>query len=60
MDGANDQMPGEPRLHGDLGRFGIPDLADHDDLGVLPHERPQGHRVGVVASHIALGLGDER
>ena len=59
VDGADDQMPGEPSLNGDLGCLRIADLADHDHLRILSHERSQSHRVGVFASHVALGLRDE-
>ena len=54
------RWPGEAGLDGDVGRLGVADLADHDDLRVLPHERTQGDGIGVFPGRIALGLGDER
>ena len=37
-------MTGECRLDGDLRRFEIADLTDHDDVGVLAQERTQRTR----------------
>ena len=37
-----DQVPREGGLDGDLGRFEIPDLADHDDIRVLADDVPEG------------------
>jgi len=33
-----DQVPGQRRLDGDLGRLRVPDLAHHDDVGVLSQD----------------------
>ena len=41
MQGRKYQVAGERRLHGDLGRFGVTNLTDHDDVGVLAHDRAQ-------------------
>ena len=35
-------MAGERCLHRDFRRLEVPDLADHDDVGILPEEGPQG------------------
>jgi hypothetical protein len=32
-------VPGLSRLDGDVGGFQVADLADHDDVGILPQER---------------------
>ena len=37
-------MAGQRRLYGDLGGLGVTDLADHDDVGVLSHDRAQSVR----------------
>ena len=34
-----DQVAGQRRLHGDLGGLGVADLADHDDVRILPQKR---------------------
>lgn len=57
---ADDQMPGQPRLHGNGRGFRVANLADHDDLRVLPHERAQGARVGELHRVVHLGLADHR
>jgi len=38
------QVAGERRLDGDLGRFEVANLADHDDVGILPQKRAQSRR----------------
>ncbi len=38
------KMTGLRGLHGDVGRFGVADFADHDHVRVLPHERAQRDR----------------
>ncbi|MDR8938901.1 hypothetical protein FEP65_05820 [Burkholderia multivorans] len=37
-------MAGLRGLDGDVGRFGIADLADHDDVRILPQQRAQRGR----------------
>ena len=39
MHGGENQMPGQRRLDGDLRGLRIPDLADHDLVGVMPQNR---------------------
>ena len=41
-----DQVAGQRRLHGDIGRFRVANFTDHDDVRVLPQERaePRGER----------------
>jgi len=41
MDGRKYQMSGYRRLNGDIRRFLIPHLSDHDDIGILSQERPE-------------------
>ncbi len=55
-----DQVAGEGRLHGDISRFRIADLADHDDVRVLAQERTEtrskrdaGLRIDLRLVHIA-------
>ena len=38
------KWPVSAALTRDFGGFEVADLADHDDVGVLPQERAQGHR----------------
>ena len=47
-------MAGERRLDGDLGGLEVADLADHDDVGVLPQERAQ--RRGEVQPDVLVHL----
>ena len=44
MQGGQHQMPGQRRLNRHLGRRQVADFADHDDVGVLPHQG--AHAVG--------------
>ena len=53
-------MPGERRLHGDVGGLGVADFADHNDVRILAHERAKprserdaGLRVDLRLVHIA-------
>ena len=36
------QVTGQSRLDGDTSRLNVTDLADHNDVGVLPQKCPQG------------------
>src|SRR6185295_4823247 len=36
-----DEVPGQRRLDGGRERFGVTNLADHDDVGILPKDRAQ-------------------
>ena len=38
---GEDEVAGERALDGDLRRLAVADLADHDDVGVGAHHRPQ-------------------
>src|SRR3989339_121040 len=38
VEGTENKMPSHGRLDGNLGGFHIPDLADHDDVGILPEK----------------------
>ena len=42
VQGGEDQVAGQSGLDGVLGRLGIADLTDHDDVGILPQDVPQG------------------
>ena len=48
------QVAGERRLHGDARGLEVADLADHDDVRVLAHDRAQ--RVGEVEPDLRLHL----
>ena len=41
VQGAEDQVAGQGRLHGDLGGFLVADFADQDDVRVLTQHRPE-------------------
>jgi hypothetical protein len=60
MDGAQDQVAGQAGLHGNGGGFRVPNLADHDDLRVLPHDAAQGDGIGEVLRRADLRLADHR
>src|SRR5689334_15599681 len=51
-----DEVAGERRLDRDLGRLGVADLADHDDVGVLADDRAQtaGEREADRRLHVDL------
>ena len=51
-------MPGERRLHGDLGRLAIADLSDQDDVGILAQDRPQPVGEADVGQFVDLALVD--
>ncbi len=54
VNGRQHQVTGQRRLHRDLRGFQVADLADHDDVGVLPHDRAQ--RVGERQIDLRLDL----
>jgi hypothetical protein len=56
VQGGEDQVPGERRLDGDGPGFQVPDLPNHDDVGVLPQERPErrGEAHPDLVSHLHL------
>ena len=60
MDGADDEVTGEAGLNGDGGRFGIANLADHDHLRVLAHERAQRDWIRKFLVRVDLRLADHR
>ena len=41
MQGGQHQMAGQRGIDSQSGRFFIADFADHHDVRVLPHQRPQ-------------------
>ena len=52
-----DQMPGQRAFDGDVRRLRVADLADHDDIGVVPQNAAQGFRKGDALA-INLNLVD--
>ncbi len=58
MEGRKDQVTGQRRLDGDLGRLQIPDLSDHDHVGILAQDRPQPVGEGEVDLGVDLDLAD--
>jgi hypothetical protein len=54
VQGGEDEVAGEGGLDGVLGGLGVPDLAHHDDVGVLAQDRAQG------AGERDLDLGPHR
>ena len=51
-------MPGQGRFDGGFGRLPVPGLTHQQDIGVLPHEGPQGHGEVVALLPVDLGLGN--
>ena len=41
VDRREHEVPGQGRAKADLGGFAVADLADHDDVGILPQKGPQ-------------------
>ena len=60
VQGAEDQVAGQRRLDGGAGGLLVADLADHDHVGVLPQERPQGLGEGQADLLLHLELVDQR
>src|SRR5512133_1256946 len=58
VDRGEDEVAGQRGLDRDLGRLEVADLADHDDVGVLPEERPQPVREGELDLRVHLDLAD--
>ena len=54
VDRRQHEMAGQRRLHRDLRGFEIADLADHDDVGILPQDRAQ--KAGEVEPDLGLHL----
>ncbi len=54
VQGGEHQVAGLGGLDGDLGGLEVPDLADHDDIGVLAQERPQ--RAGEREPHLRIDV----
>jgi hypothetical protein len=46
VQGRKHHVPGLGRLDGDVGRFQVANLADHDDVRILAEEGLQRHREG--------------
>ena len=51
-------MAGQRRLDGDLGGLGVADFADHDDVGILAHDRAQAVGEGQTDLRIDMDLVD--
>ena len=51
-------MAGQSRLHGDVSRLAVANLADHHNVGILPQDRPETGREGQPDLRIDLGLAD--
>src|SRR6185369_15568710 len=60
MKGREHEVTGEARLHRYLGCLGIADLADHDDVGVLPENRAKTVRKRKIYLRVHLDLHDTR
>ena len=53
------QVAGQGGLHGDAGGLLVADLADHDDVGVLPQQAAQGRGEGHADLLVHLDLVDD-
>ena len=51
-------MPRQCRLHSNARRFDVTHFADHDDVGILPHNRAQGRGKGQTNLRLGLNLVD--
>ena len=60
VQGAEDQVAGQRGLDGRPGGLLVADLADHDDVGVLPQQRPQRLRERHADLRLHLELVDQR
>ena len=58
MQRREDEVPRERRLHGDLDRLAVADLAHQDDVGILPQQRTQPRGEGQVNTGVYLHLAD--
>ena len=56
VQGAEDQVAGQGGLDGQVGRFAVADLADHDDVRVLAQQGPQAVSEGHAGYRVDLGL----
>jgi len=53
VQGGEDEVAGQGGLDGDLGGLEVADLADHDDVRVLPQEASAGAAANVQADVLA-------
>ena len=53
------QVAGQGGLHGDVGRLGVADFAEHDHVRVLPQQGAQGGGEGHADLVVDLDLVDE-
>ena len=60
VEGRKHQVPRERRLNGDLRGLEIANLADHDDVGVLPHDGAQRAGKGQIDLRFNLNLVDRK
>jgi len=58
VDGREHEVAGERRVDRDLRRLLVADLADHDDVRVLPEERAQRAREGEPDARVHVHLVD--
>ncbi len=56
MQGREDEVSGQGGLDGQVSRFAIADLTDHDDVGVLAEQGAQAVGEGHAGDGIDLGL----
>ncbi len=58
MKGAKDEVSREGSLDGDLCGLQIADLADHDHVGILPHDRSESICKGEIDLRVDLNLAN--
>ena len=54
------QVAGQRRLHRHVGGVAVADLADHDDVGILPHQRAHAVREVDADRRLHLHLVEQR
>ena len=60
VNGREDKVTRQSRLNSQFGRLGVPNLSNHNDVGVLTQDRTQTASKGVANLRTHLRLGHPR